>query len=99
MKHEILKKTLLYWVLAYFLGLGITLALPIPIAVSLLIATVSESASLGLYYTYEYFWRLQIKRTNFKKGMDILLIRNNDKHNWYSVVEVLEDNKIVIEVV
>ena len=101
MKHEILKKTLLYRLLAFGIGIFITsLFLWENPLLSLNITLVSESASIGLYYLYEYLWRRHIKRVNIKKGMSVLLIKDsNDKHNWYEVVEVLEENKFVIKVV
>lgn len=63
------------------------------------ISIVSEVASIGLYYLYEHSWRKYITNIRLKKGMDVLLIGNDDKHNWYSVVEEFPDGKILIEVV
>ena len=101
MKQEILKKTLLYRAMVFTLGIGITTILlwgePF---LSLQITLVSEMASIISYYIYEYLWRRHINRKNIKKGMGVLMIKNGkDMHNWYEVIEVLEDNKIVIKVV
>ena len=88
--------------MAFVLGMGITTILlwggdPF---LGLRITLVSEMASIISYYMYEYFWRRHIDRKNIKKGMGVLMIKNGkDMHNWYEVIEVLEDNKIVIKVV
>ena len=100
MKHEILKKTLLYRLLAFGLGTFITsLFLWKDPLLSLNITLVSESASIGLYYIYEYLWRRHIKHSNIKKGMSVLLIKGSDKHNWYEVIEDLGEGKLTIKVV
>jgi len=102
MKNEILKKTLLYRLLAFGIGMLITTSFLFKNPfLSLWITLFCETASLILYYSYEYLWRKYIDHRNIKKGMNVLLINNGkeDKHAWYNVIEVLEDNKFVIEVV
>jgi len=99
MKREILKKTLLYRLLAYVIALVIGFFSPMPITASIVFVSISEVVSLVAYYIYEYLWRRHMKRTNLKKGMSVLLIKGNDKHDWYEVIEVLEENKLVIKVV
>ena len=98
MKYEILKKTLLYRVLAFGLGTFITtLFLFHDPILSFNITLVSEGASVGLYYIYEYFWRRRMNSKKLKEGMK--MYSANDKHGWYNVIKVLEDNKFIIEVV
>lgn len=60
----------------------------------------TELGAVFLYYIYEYFWRKHMDHNNIKKGMSVLLIKGEgDKHGWYEVIEVLEENKFVIKVV
>ncbi len=100
MRHEILKKTLIYRLLAYSVTILINLGSPLGTILSIIFATISEVASLVIYYVYEYYWRKLIENNNIKKGMNILLIKGeDDKHAWYEVIEVLEENKFVIRVV
>ena len=101
MKHEILKKNLLYMFLAFGIGTFITtLFLFNDPLLSFNITFASEGASIGLYYIYEYLWRRHMNHSNIKKGMNVLLINDgHDKHSWYEVIEVLEENKLVIRVV
>lgn len=102
MKNEILKKTLIYRTLAFGIGIFITTMFLFKNPFLGLRITIScEIASLLLYYLYEYSWRKYIDRRNLKQGANILLIKNGpkDKHAWYNVIEVLDDNKFVIEVV
>jgi len=101
LKYEILKKTLLYRLLAFAIGAFITtLFLWHNPFLSLKITVVSEFASIGLYYLFEYLWRRHVEKAKLKKGMNILLMEVNGKISLeYNVLEVLEDNKFVIEVV
>ena len=100
MKREILKKTLIYRLLAYALGVYIGILSPLTIEQSFFWATLGESASLILYYTYEHGWRKYIRRRNLKKGMSIFSMEGNGKVSLeYNVLEVLDDNKFIIEVV
>lgn len=104
MKHEIAKKTLIYRTLAFTCGLivGIfaTIFLNIPFYINLIIAVVSEVVSIGLYYSFENYWRRLIERIKIKKGMNLFSIEVNGKVKiGYNVLEVLEDNKFIIEVV
>ena len=100
LKHEIAKKTLIYRLLAYALGVYIGILSPLTIVQSFFWATLGETVSLILYYTYEHSWRRFIKRINLKKGMNIFSMEGNGKVSIeYNVLEVLDDNKFVIEVV
>ena len=100
MKHEILKKTLLYRLLAYGVTILINIASPLGMALSILFATISEVTSLIIYYVYEYYWRKMIDSKNLKKGTNILMIQGNGKISIaYNVLEVLDDNKFVIDVI
>ncbi len=99
MRHEILKKTLIYRLLAYSVTILINLGSPLGTALSVIFATISEVASLFIYYIYEYSWRNLIKRRKLKAGMSIFKLEERGRYNWYEVIEVLEDNKIVIKVI
>ena len=103
MKYEILKKTLVYRVFSFLLTMVVsTLVLEFfinDILLSWYLSIFTEVGAVFLYYIYEYLWRRHIKRRNIKKGMSVLLIKGNDKHDWYEVIEVLEENKLVIKVV
>lgn len=67
------------------------------LSISIIVAIIVGINSIGIYYVYEYLWQRHINRINIKKGTSIFL--KNDKHNWYEVIEVLDDNKIVIKVI
>ena len=104
MKHEILKKTLFYRVFSF--GLTQTVSTIVlyfflnDILLSWYLSIFTELGAVGLYYIYEYLWRRHVSRKMIKKGMNVLLIKENgDRHSWYEVIEVLEENKFVIKVV
>ena len=103
MKHEILKKTLVYRAFSFVITMIVSTILlnfffndPL---LSWYLSIFTEIGAVFLYYGFEYLWRRHIKHTNIKKGMSVLLINGSDKHNWYEVIEVLEENKFVIKVV
>lgn len=101
MKNEVLKKTLIYRGLAFTVGMMIALLMTGSIILGLILGTVSELVSLTTYYLFEISWRKYIDHRNLKKGTNVLLINNGqeDKHAWYNVIEVLGENKFIIEVV
>ena len=104
MKHEILKKTLFYRVFSFILTMVVsTLVLYFlinDILLSWYLSIFTEMGAVFLYYIYEYLWRRHMNHSNLKKGMNILLLKEGgDRHSWYEVIEVLEENKIVIKVV
>jgi len=100
MKHEILKKTLLYRFIQFGIGTFITtLFLFNNPLLSLKITTVSEIASVGIYYAYEYLWRKYMEYRILKEGSQILLLPDSTVRIAYNVIEVLDDNKFIIEVV
>ena len=104
MKHEILKKTLLYRVFSFALTMIVsTILLNFffnDVLLSWYLSIFTELGAVFLYYVFEYLWRRHIDHNNIKKGMNILLFRENcDKHSWYEVIEVLEEDKIIIRVV
>ena len=100
MKHEIAKKTLLYRILGFGLSMFITTLIffdnPI---LSINVSLATEISAVLLYYLYEYFWRKYVERINLKKGSHILLVPDTTARIAYNVIEVLEDNKMIIEVV
>ena len=89
--------------MAVFFGITISVLsiyFPRTIQIGILFGGISELTSLFTYYTFEHFWRKHIEHNNIKKGMNILLLKEGgDRHSWYEVIEVLEENKIVIKVV
>lgn len=95
MNLSILKKSLLYRALAYLLGILIGIFSPMPIIVSVTFVTISEASSLALYYLYEHCWQKSARNKRLKEGFKIL----PDKFSWYNVLEVLEDNKFIIEAI
>lgn len=104
MKHEILKKTLLYRSFSFGLTMIMsTIILNILVNDMLLswyLSIFTEMGAVVLYYIYEYFWRRHINSERVKKGMNVLMIKgNSDKHNWYEVIEDLGEGKIIIKVV
>ncbi len=99
MKNEILKKTLIYRGLAFVVGMMIALLMTGSIVLGLMVGFVSETASLTTYYIFELSWRKYIKHKKLKAGMGLFMLEERGRYNWYEVVEVLEDNKIVIKVV
>lgn len=64
----------------------------------LMVGAVSELASLITYYIFEVSWRKHIKHKKLKAGV-LLMTEKRGRYNWYEVIEVLEDNKIVIKVI
>lgn len=100
MKHEITKKTIIYRFLAFGLGMFITtLFLWSNPLLSLKITIVSESLSIVLYYVYEYYWRKIVEHIKIKKGMNLLSVKGRKVLLEYNVLEVLDENKFIIEVV
>jgi len=97
MKREILKKTLLYRTIAISLGLLLPFLITGQFVLSIIVGIVTESTSLITYYIYEYCWRMYMKKKKLRQGMKMFVA--NDKHGWYNVLEVQDDNKILIEVV
>ena len=98
MKHKVLKKTIIYRILAFVIAMAIGLFSPIPISVSIIFVIVSETVSLATYYLYEFLWERHINKKNLKLGMRMWLGESHDKYGWFNVIEVLEDGKIIIEV-
>ena len=101
MKREILKKTLIYRVLAFWLGMFITTLILFDDPWKSLEVTIwTEIGAISLYYTFEHYWRKFVEWKRLKKGMNLLSIEGNGKVSIeYNVLEVLEDNKFIIEVV
>ena len=101
MKHEILKKTMLYRILGFGLSMFITTLIfftnPM---LSLNVSIATEASALGLYYAYEYLWRRYTEHKKLKEGVHIFSIGSNRKVLLeYNVLEDLGDGKILIEIV
>lgn len=100
MRHEILKKTLIYRLLAYSVTILINLGSPLGTALSIIFATISEVASLFIYYTYEYSWRKYIEHRLLKEGVNVLSMGADSKVRIaYEVIENLGEGKLIIKVV
>ena len=100
MKQEILKKTLLYRLLAYVLGIYIGILSPLSITQSFFWATLGEGASVVLYYIYEHGWRKYVERRRLKKGTNVLAMTGDGKVRIaYEVIEDLGEGKLIIEIV
>ena len=100
MKHEIIKKTLVYRVIAITIGLTIPILLTGSLVIGLQNGLITEACTLASYYTFEILWRKFVDMKRLKAGMDMYLLgENSDKHGWYNVVKVIDENKFVIEVV
>ena len=99
MRNEVLKKTLIYRGLAFAVGIFIALLMTGSITLGLMIGLVSELASLATYYIFEISWRKYIKHKKLKAGMSLFMLEERGRYNWFEVIEVLEDNKIVIKVI
>ena len=97
MKHEIIKKTIIYRILAFFIALAIGLFSPIPLSISIAFVIVSEGVALATYYLYEWLWKRHVDMKNIKNGMRMFSLKTG-KYGWYNVIELLEDGKMVIEV-
>ncbi len=95
MKNEILKKTLIYRGLAF----AVTIFIALLMTGSIVVGLVAELASLTTYYMFEISWRKYKKYKKLKAGMSFFILEEKGRHNWYEVIEVLEDNKIVIKIV
>ena len=100
MKHKIIKKTILYRLLAYGIALLIGFYSPMSINISFLFVSISEGISLATYYLYEFFWDAYSNKQKIKAGMRFFtqLAPDKDKYGWYKVIEDLGDGKMVIEV-
>jgi len=103
MKHEIVKKTLLYRVFSFILTQIIsTLVVDFfvhDIFLSWWLSLFTELGAVCLYYIYEHGWKRLIKRIKLRKGMNLFSIKGNGKVSIsYNVLEVLGDNKFIIEV-
>ena len=94
MRHEIIKKTIVYRLIAFTIGLLIPILMTGSIMLGIISGLVCETISLITYYLYELSWNKAFHR--LKKGSRIMLI--DDKYSWYNVVEELDENKFIIEV-
>jgi len=100
MRHEILKKTLLYRLLAYVLGICIGILSPLSIGQSFFWATLGEGVSVVLYYIYEHSWRRYIDHRLLKKGINVLSINGDSRVRIaYEVIEDLGEGQLIIKVV
>lgn len=100
MKNEILKKTLLYRMIAISLGLLLPYLITQQLIISITVGIITESVSLITYYIYESLWRKHVERKRLKKGVHLLQINGDEKVRIsYNVLEDLGDGKLVIEVV
>jgi len=101
LKHEILKKTMLYRILGFGLSMFITTLIffkePL---LSLNVSITTEGGALALYYLFEYSWRKYVNHKKIKGGTSLFSIGSNRKVLLeYNVLEDLGDGKILIEVV
>ena len=109
MKYEILKKTLIYRMLAFIIGLIITTILTLTLlmmrelntlTISLVVAIIVEINSIGVYYIFEYFWRKYVEHRRLKEGTSVLSITGDSKVRIaYEVIEDLGEGKLIIKVI
>ena len=109
MKYEILKKTLLYRLLAFIIGLFLTTVLTVyflfiaglsTLIISLVVAVIVEINSIGIYYMYEFLWRRYIEHIHLKEGTNVLCMNGDSKVRIaYEVIEDLGEGKLIIKVI
>jgi len=102
MRHEILKKTLLYRVFSFALAMIVSSAVVFLFLYNSLLTwhlTIwTEVAAVSLYYSFEYSWRKYIEKRRIKEGTNLFSIGDSKVKIAYNVIEVLDDNKFIIEV-
>ena len=88
MKHEILKKTLLYRIISFCFTITMTTIFTLAfilltkiksLPISITVAIIIEIATIGLYYTFEYYWRKLVEYKRLKKGDSVLCINGDPK--------------------
>lgn len=102
MKHEIIKKTLLYRTIAVGIGLLLPILLTGNIVLGLKTALITESTTLATYYLFELAWRKYVERQRVREGVSLFVLGNGDGNKVriaYNVIEVIDENKFVIEVI
>lgn len=97
MKHELIKKTLVYRTLAIATGLVLPILLIGDVKIGLQMGISTEITTMVIYYLFELSWRRYVNGHKYRLPVEIF-ISNDDKHGWYNVIEDLGDNKFVIEV-
>lgn len=96
-KHEIIKKTLLYRILSISIGFFVPFLISGDLLFTLKVGFFTEFSTTLIYYLYERVWRIFVREKILEEGNNLLL--THDKNVQYELLEKIDDDKYIIKIV